>query len=82
MFLDRTPAFEMAQVRVAKDEPAVLLCQHRLYIHEYATSPPLDELHVSIMEDEGPIFHGDVAFCVSFASRSPAFIAINDFCGR
>ena len=65
MYLRKTSAFEMVQLRVAKDEPELLLYQHRLYIHEYATSPPLDELHVMIKEDQGPIYDGDVAFRVS-----------------
>lgn len=82
MSLYKTPAFEMVQLRVAKDEPELLLYQHRLYIHEYATSPPLDELHVMIREDEGPIYDGDVAFRVSLGGGSSAFITVNNFCGR
>jgi hypothetical protein len=65
MFLRKTSALEIAQLRVAEDEPELLLYQHRLYVHEYATSPPLDELHVMIREDEGPIDDGRVAFRVS-----------------
>ena len=65
MYLSQTSTFEMVHLRVAKNEPDILLCQHRLYIHEYVTSPPLDELHVMIKEDEGPVVDGDVAFRVS-----------------
>jgi hypothetical protein len=65
MFLCEQTSFKQVRLRVAKNKRDILLMNHRLYLHEYATSPPLRELRISIMADEGPIENGDVAFRVS-----------------
>jgi len=75
MYLSKTSTFEMVHLRVAKNHPEILLCQHRLYIHEYATSPPLDELHVMIKEDEGPLVDGLVAFRI----RNPKGVTLGNY---
>jgi hypothetical protein len=67
-FLKDTDSFQKVHIRVAGNQPEILLCRHRLYLHEYATCPPLDELHVMIKEDERPIEQCYVAFRVSLSS--------------
>jgi hypothetical protein len=65
LFLSEQKSFEQVRLRVAKRKPEILLVKHRLYLYEYATSPPLRELRIVIKSDEGPIEEGDVAFKVS-----------------
>jgi hypothetical protein len=71
MFLSETMSFEKVHLCVAENKPEILLCEHRLYLHEYVTSPPLDKLHVVIKEDEGPLHEGDVTFRVGVALYFP-----------
>ena len=66
LFLRQTKTFKDVRLRVAPNQPDILLCKHRLYMHEYLTHPPLRELRVLIKEDQGPLYEsGDVAFLVS-----------------
>lgn len=58
-------SFDEVRIYVEPDQPGILLCRNRLYMHEYITHPPLSELRVCIKEDEGTIWDGDVVFVVS-----------------
>ncbi|KAH9924122.1 hypothetical protein B0H21DRAFT_152448 [Amylocystis lapponica] len=62
LYLRDTNSFDQVTLRVAPEEPDILLCKNRLYMHEYATSPPLKELLILIKEDEGSLREGQVAF--------------------
>jgi hypothetical protein len=64
--LHETKTFKDVRLNVAPNRAEILLCKNRLYLHEYLTHPPLRDLRVCIMEDEGPLHtNGDVAFLAS-----------------
>jgi F-box domain len=63
IFLSEEKSFEQVHLRIAR-KSHILLVNHRLYVYEYATSPPLDELRIMIKSD-GSIAHNDVTFRVS-----------------
>jgi hypothetical protein len=66
IFFGKTKTFKDVRLRVARHEPEILLCENRLYMHEYLTHPPLSELRVLVKEERGPIDEdGDVAFIAS-----------------
>jgi hypothetical protein len=65
-FFGETKTFEDIRLHVAPHQPDILLCENRLYMHEYLTHPPLSELRVLIKEKRGPFDEdGDVAFIAS-----------------
>lgn len=52
-------------LRIGPGEPEINFSNHRLYQHEYLTSPPLRDLRVQITEDEGPLADiNDIGFMV------------------
>jgi len=53
-------------LRVAPDQPEIMLFKHRLYTHEFLTNPPLREFRCIFNESEidGPLQGFAVAFCV------------------
>jgi hypothetical protein len=54
-FLCETISLEDIDLRVAPEALEIRLCEHSLYRHEYISSPPLQDLRVMIVEDEGPL---------------------------
>lgn len=46
--------YEDLTIRVSPNQE-IHLFKHRLYMHEFLTHPPLKELRVSFIEDEGPL---------------------------
>ena len=46
-------------MRVAPESPEIRLVDHSLYRHEYISCPPLQDLRVMIVEDEGPLEDAD-----------------------
>ncbi|KAH9921074.1 hypothetical protein B0H21DRAFT_895409 [Amylocystis lapponica] len=67
LHLGMTESCSEVKLRVAQSGPDIWLYDNRLYMHEYATSPPLDELRISIVtadDEEGVLVQGDVAFCI------------------
>jgi len=54
LFLCDAKTFEDVHLRVAQDQPEILLCRHPLYMHEYLTHPPLQKLRVLMREHQGP----------------------------
>ncbi|KAH9921067.1 hypothetical protein B0H21DRAFT_767146 [Amylocystis lapponica] len=75
LYLCETKSFDQVKLRVARKEPDILLCENRLYMHEYATSPPLKELRVLIKEDEGVLDDGEVVFRI----RNPTGVTLGNY---
>jgi len=65
MNLQETMSFQQVHLCVSQGKLDIVLCKQRLYLHEYATSPPVDELCVLIKEDdilEAPLYGLDIGF--------------------
>lgn len=70
LFPCKTKVWTDVRLHVARGRE-ILLCKNRLYMHEFLTDPPLNELRVLITEDEGPLHRrGDVAFKVSLSREA------------
>ena len=53
-FLSETKSFKDITLRVAPESPEIRLVDHSLYRHEYISCPPLQDLRVIFLDDEGP----------------------------
>lgn len=69
LILGRTRHFKNLTIYVSPNQE-IRLFDHRLYMHEFLTHPPLKELRVIFQEDEGPLNdHNDIilVFVVSWS---------------
>lgn len=62
IFLDTAKSSKDVSLRVAPDAADIGLFDHRLYRHEYISSPPLQELRVMIVDDDGPLANVDASY--------------------
>jgi len=77
-FLSETKSFKDITLRVAPESPEIRLADHSLYRHEYISCPPLQDLRVMIIEDEGPLVDVDESD-LSFLIRVPTGVTVGHF---
>ena len=88
-FLSETKSFKDITLRVAPESPEIRLADHSLYRHEYISCPPLQDLRVMILEDEGlleDVDESDRSFLVrlsdSFAETHLTRPSLADTCAH